>query len=101
MNDLFPLLHEPTFKKAIKDGLHLRHGGFGATVLLVCANGSRFTRDARVLLDDTHELQSAGWKYYQPVESARKVPIAPAQLHDLQIYVVRVFDVFRAISGAH
>ncbi|KAI0754385.1 fungal-specific transcription factor domain-containing protein [Daedaleopsis nitida] len=91
VNDMFPLLHEPTFKKGIQDQLHLRHGGFGATVLLVCANGSRFTRDARVLLDDTDEFQSAGWKYYQPVESVRKVPLAPAQLHDLQIYVLMIW----------
>ena len=90
MNDHLPLLHEPTFKKGIQARRHLWDGGFGATVLLVCANGSRFTRDPRVLLEGENDYRSAGWKWYQLVDASQKLPLAPARLHDLQIYVVSV-----------
>ncbi|KAI1785161.1 fungal-specific transcription factor domain-containing protein [Ganoderma leucocontextum] len=83
-----PLLHEPTFKKSIDDRQHLRNGGFGATVLLVCAIGSRFTRDPRVLLEDSDHPHSAGWKWFRHVERARRLSFAPAKLHDLQVYAL-------------
>ncbi|RPD69776.1 hypothetical protein L226DRAFT_264291 [Lentinus tigrinus ALCF2SS1-7] len=85
VNDLIPLLHEPMFKNDIKRGLHLREGGFGAVVLLVCACGARYTSDPRVLLDGTDDWRSAGWKWFHAVESRRKLSLAPAQLYDLQI----------------
>ena len=89
MNSQFPLLHEPTFKRAIEAGRHLRNGGIGATVLLVCAIGSRFTRDPRVLLPDSDHPHSAGWKWFRDVEKAKRMSFAPAKLHDLQVYAVR------------
>ncbi|RDX40746.1 hypothetical protein OH76DRAFT_1365731 [Lentinus brumalis] len=85
INDMLPLLHEPIFKQSIQDGLHLRNGGFGATVLLVCANGSRFVRDPRVLLDGSDDWHSAGWRWYQQVEDRQKLELAPAKLYDLQL----------------
>ncbi|PIL25452.1 transcription factor [Ganoderma sinense ZZ0214-1] len=89
MSYLFPLLHEPTFMQAVKAGLHLRNGGFGATVLLVCAIGSRFTHDPRVLLPESNEHPySAGWKWFSAVEKARRLSFAPAGLHDLQVYAL-------------
>ncbi|KAM5544333.1 hypothetical protein V8D89_001993 [Ganoderma adspersum] len=84
----YPLLHEPTFKKAVEAGQHLRNGGFGATVLLVCAIGSRFTRDPRVLLQDCDHPHSAGWMWFRQVEGARRSSLAPAKLHDLQVYAL-------------
>ena len=90
MNDHLPLLHEPTFREGIRARLHLMDSGFGATVLLVCANGSRFTRDPRVLLEGEDDPHSAGWKWYRLVDVSRRLPLAPAKLYDLQIYVVRV-----------
>ena len=88
MNDHIPLLHEPTFKKRIRDGRHLRDDGFGAVALLVCANGSIFSHDPRVLLEGSHHPDSAGLKWYRLVDASRKLPLGPAKLHDLQIYVV-------------
>ncbi|KAM5544389.1 hypothetical protein V8D89_002049 [Ganoderma adspersum] len=88
MNNHFPLLHEPTFKNALRAGQHLRDGGFGATVLLVCAIGSRFTRDPRVLLPDSDHPHSAGWRWFRAVEKARRLSFAPAGLHDLQVYAL-------------
>ncbi|RPD58792.1 hypothetical protein L226DRAFT_539420 [Lentinus tigrinus ALCF2SS1-7] len=90
VNDMLPLLHEPTMKDGISNGLHVKDGGFGAVVLLVCACASRFTDDPRVLLEGTEDRKSAGWKWFQAVEDWRKITgsLAPAQLHDLQICVL-------------
>ncbi|KAI0334626.1 hypothetical protein GY45DRAFT_1318227 [Cubamyces sp. BRFM 1775] len=79
-----PLLHKPTFLKNIKDGLHLRSGGFGATVLLACALGSRQVDDERVLLDKS-DRRSAGWQWFQKVDDMHKSLLAPVHLYDLQI----------------
>jgi hypothetical protein len=50
MNIFLPLLHRPTFERGIREGMHLQGnvgepGGFGATVLLVCAIGSRYVQE--------------------------------------------------------
>ena len=89
VNDYTPLLHEFIFKKAVNSGLHLRDGEFGATVLLVCANGARFSSDTRVLLEG-QDYHSAGWKWFMQVEEARRSLFSPAKLYDLQVYVVRL-----------
>ncbi|KAJ6475995.1 fungal-specific transcription factor domain-containing protein [Mycena vitilis] len=47
-NLYFPVLHRPTFARALVAGLHERDTAFGAVVLLVCAIGSRFSSDPRV-----------------------------------------------------
>ena len=89
MNSHFPLLHEPTFKTGVRSGQHLLDGGFGATVLLVCAVGSRFTRDPRVVLPESGHPHSVGWQWFRAVEKERRLSFAPARLHDLQVYAVR------------
>ena len=89
MNSQLPLLHKPTFRKSLAAGEHLRNGGFGATVLLACAIGARFTRDPRVLLDDSDHYHSAGWKWFLLVVGVRKLSFAPAKIYDLQMHVVR------------
>ncbi|PIL25380.1 transcription factor [Ganoderma sinense ZZ0214-1] len=88
MNCHYPLLHEPTFKKAVEAGQHFRNGGFGATVMLVCAIGSRFASDPRVLLRDYDHPHSAGWEWFHYVERARRWSFGPAKLHDLQVYAL-------------
>ncbi|KAI0326454.1 hypothetical protein GY45DRAFT_1258946 [Cubamyces sp. BRFM 1775] len=88
MNCYMPLLHRPSFEQGIKEGLHLHDEGFGSTVLLVCANGSRFTNDPRVLLDGYDTTQSSGWKWFQQVQMVRKSLLAPPRLYDLQIYAL-------------
>ena len=88
MNDYLPLLHEPTFKQCIKNGLHHHHGAFGATVLLVCATGARFSDDPRVFLEGINNTDSAGWKWFEVVERAYKSSSAPATVYDLQVRVV-------------
>ncbi|KAI0081043.1 hypothetical protein K474DRAFT_57243 [Panus rudis PR-1116 ss-1] len=84
-NDYYPLLHRQTFEAQIAEGLHLRDEGFGSTVLLVCAVGSRFSDDPRVFLEGSESTHSCGWKYFRQVQLVRKSLLAPPRLYDLQI----------------
>jgi hypothetical protein len=93
-----PLLHQPTFDKDIRNGLHLRDPGFGAVVLLVCALGARSSDDPRVLLDVEvinarmkgkleHEktYHSAGWLWFEQVQKSRlTLSFLPTTLYDMQ-----------------
>ncbi|KAF7320544.1 Zn(2)-C6 fungal-type domain-containing protein [Mycena chlorophos] len=45
VNMYLPLLHRPTFEKEVREGLFLQDDSFAATVLLVCAIGSRWHPD--------------------------------------------------------
>ncbi|KIP10237.1 hypothetical protein PHLGIDRAFT_115686 [Phlebiopsis gigantea 11061_1 CR5-6] len=49
-NTYVPVLHRPTFERAIREGRHRREEDFGNVVLLVCALGSRWCTDRTVLL---------------------------------------------------
>ncbi|KAM5544366.1 hypothetical protein V8D89_002026 [Ganoderma adspersum] len=90
MNSHYPVLHAPTFTAAVAAGEHLRNGGFGATVLLACAIGARFTRgdDERVLLEGEDHHHSAGWRWFLVVVGVRRMSFAPAKIYDLQIYAL-------------
>lgn len=88
-NLFVPVLHRPTFEQGIKDGLHFQDRGFGAVVLLVCANASRVVDDPRVYADGT---PVAGWQWYEQVEGARWSYLEVPCLEDLQTFAVGVFD---------
>lgn len=83
-----PLLHRPTFEKGIADGLHRRDEGFGSTVLLVCAMGSRWSSDPRVILPGTNSGHSSGWEWFSQVQWVRRSLLSPPRLYDLQISCV-------------
>lgn len=88
-----PLLNRVIFQKDLDSGLHLRDEGFGSTVLLVCAVGSRYSVDKRVLLDglNTESWHAAGWRWFRRVQKVRKVlDLRPPTIYDLQIPAVRV-----------
>ncbi|KAK0210242.1 fungal-specific transcription factor domain-containing protein [Desarmillaria ectypa] len=86
-NDIMlPCLHGPTFRRCVKDKLHLRDEMFGAIVLLVCANASRQSDDPRVLLDGEDSKQSNGWKWFNQVQNTRRSLLVPPTIHDLQFY---------------
>ena len=92
INDYLPLLHEPTFEQCIKNGVHNRHGVFGGTLLLVCANGARFSDDSRIFLEGTDNTQSAGWKWFKQVQTHQKlILIRPPRLYDVQLCAVSVY----------
>ena len=89
VNAFLPLLHRPTFESHVSDELHLRNGGFGGVVSLVCALGSRYTGDPRVLLPGTPHSASAGWAWFDQVQLIRNSCLAPASVHEIQSYSVR------------
>lgn len=88
LNAFTPLLNELIFREGIRSGLHHLDPAFGATVLLVCANGSMWVRDPRTLLDEYNDPQSAGWRWFEQVERVHTSLLTPPTVYDLQICVV-------------
>ncbi|KAF7424023.1 hypothetical protein PC9H_009323 [Pleurotus ostreatus] len=88
-NIFFPLLHRPTFERGIAEGLHLTNDTFAGVVLLVCANGARYSNDPRVLLEG-NSPHSSGWKWFTQIQMVRKSLLAPPTLYDLQFYCLTV-----------
>ncbi|KAK7013955.1 Zn(2)-C6 fungal-type domain-containing protein [Favolaschia claudopus] len=84
LNIFLPLLHRPTFERAVADGLHLRDGGFAATLSLVCAIGSRWSTDPTL----AEQGLDCGWKWFDQVQLAGKRLLGQANLYDLQTYVL-------------
>jgi hypothetical protein len=50
--------------------------------------GSRFSDDKRVLLDGMSTHHSAGWKWFDQVQTVKKSFLVPPTLYDLQFYSV-------------
>ncbi|KAJ7114536.1 hypothetical protein C8R43DRAFT_961308 [Mycena crocata] len=81
-----PLLHRPTFERAVKDDLHLRDHQFGALLLALLALASRYSDDPRVFVTEANSTLSAGWIFFAqlPVigKSWRDIP----SLYEFQLY---------------
>ena len=90
ISPMVPLLHRPTFMKAITNGSHFSDDKFGAVVLLVCAIASRSSDDPRILTEGGSQLRNAGWKWFSQVESFSKPVLSRPELSDLQIIAVSV-----------
>ncbi|KAJ3909077.1 fungal-specific transcription factor domain-containing protein [Lentinula edodes] len=90
VNIILPLLHRPTFERSVLEKLHYHDDMFAAIVLLVCAVGSRYIDDRRVLLDGVRSWHSCGWRYFNQVQLVRKSLLAPPTLYDLQFYCLSV-----------
>ncbi|KAF8990214.1 fungal-specific transcription factor domain-containing protein [Cyathus striatus] len=92
VNFLYPLLHKPTFDRAVINNLHLHDEGFGSVLLLVCAVGSRYTDciDERTLFDGENSPYSAGWKWYNQVQVVKSGLVDSPTLYDLQLYCLAV-----------
>ncbi|KIL64052.1 hypothetical protein M378DRAFT_163769 [Amanita muscaria Koide BX008] len=89
-NLILPLLHRPTFDRLMAEGLHYRDLMFGGVVLLVCALGSRYSDDPRVILDGENDFHSCGWKWFEQVQMVRpKLLVAPSYM-ELQIHCLAV-----------
>ena len=87
MNPFLPILHRPSFERAIASRQHYADAGFGSVVMLVCGIGARWSEDMRVRGEGLWR-HSAGWKYFDQVEKHRRSFIGPPRLYDLQIYAV-------------
>ncbi|KAK1222314.1 Gypsy retrotransposon integrase-like protein 1 [Marasmius sp. AFHP31] len=87
----FPILHQPTFRRQVAEGLHLRDQSFGATVLAVCALASRDSNDSRNLCEDTTSEHSLGWKYFRQIPLMRNSFTEPPTVYDIQICSLCVY----------
>lgn len=89
VNIFFPLLHRPTFERQIAERLHCQDAMFGNVVLLVCALGSKFSHDPRVLTEDSNTTRSSGHRWYAQVDTCRKSYSKKPSLYELQMIAVR------------
>lgn len=91
VNNTLPLLHRPTFEKCLAHGQHVWDPSFGMTVLLVCANASRYSEDPRVFMAGDMTGLSSGWKYFCQVPAYRNTMFVSITIYDLQYYCVGSF----------
>ncbi|KAK6974874.1 hypothetical protein R3P38DRAFT_3129870 [Favolaschia claudopus] len=89
-NVYIPLLHRPTFEREVSSGLHLRDDAFAATLLLVCAIGSRWSEDPGIV----GEGLTCGWRWFN---QTLKIPstvgdhlFGQARLYELQYFSLAV-----------
>ena len=89
LNIILPLLHRPSFMRSIEEGLHQVDHSFGATVLLVCAIGCRYTDDPRVTHEITTSTSCTAWKFFSQMHQLKKINYLPHSLYEAQLYPVR------------
>ncbi|KAK6969046.1 Zn(2)-C6 fungal-type domain-containing protein [Favolaschia claudopus] len=89
-NVYIPLLHRPTFEREVSSGLHLRDDAFAATLLLVCAIGSRWSDDPGIV----EEGLACGWRWFN---QTLKIPSSVGEhlfgqprLYELQYFSLAV-----------
>ncbi|KAI0688002.1 fungal-specific transcription factor domain-containing protein [Cytidiella melzeri] len=110
INTYTPLLHQPTFERDVRAGLHLRDNRFGAVLLMVCAQGATVSVDPRVLLDEERSehgegsahkktYYSAGWMWFEQVQRTRVISLRQATLYDMQLaYLIASYAVETSMS---
>ena len=101
INLFYPLLHRPTFERSVAEGLHHRDYWFGALLLLVCATGSQYANDSRVLRDGEVDYRSSGWQWFQQVQLARQNIPGPPNIYNLQLHCVSLTATSACIDLAH
>ncbi|KAJ7859690.1 fungal-specific transcription factor domain-containing protein, partial [Mycena leptocephala] len=90
VHPFIPLLHRQTFEQAVAEGLHLRNGRFGATLLLVCSLAARYSDDPRVFLEGTNLEHSCGWKWAGQIRLVKQSFTTTPSLYDVQICCLAV-----------
>ncbi|SJL11421.1 uncharacterized protein ARMOST_14824 [Armillaria ostoyae] len=78
-----PLLHEPSFRRSVASGLHIRDHRFGAVLLLVCAVAARYSNDPRIFLEGASE-HSCGWRWFVQTQGMPRSVFDSPSLYDLQ-----------------
>ena len=91
LDPLLPLLHRPSFMRSIAEGFHELDQNFGATVLLVCAIGCRYTDHPGIAHELSASTSCTAWNLYNQVNRIRKAPYVPHSIHEIQIYPVSLF----------
>ncbi|KAJ7447160.1 fungal-specific transcription factor domain-containing protein [Mycena latifolia] len=90
INPIIGILHFPSFRQSVTEGLHFRDQHFGAVVLAVCSLASRTSDDPRVLLDGVNSEHSCGWKWFRQVRPLRTSFSPYPSLHQLQLICLSV-----------
>ncbi|KAJ7633736.1 fungal-specific transcription factor domain-containing protein [Mycena rosella] len=65
-NTFLPLLHRPSFERAVRHRSHRADEAMARTVLLVCALGARYSTDPRVHLSSAGK--APGWQWFEQVQ---------------------------------
>ncbi|KAL0068063.1 Gypsy retrotransposon integrase-like protein 1 [Marasmius tenuissimus] len=87
VHPIYPVLHKAIFEQSVKEGLQHRDVFFSSALLAVCALGSRYCSDFRVLEDNdgidgyrgfnnrsngrSKSRISAGWKWFRQIRLTR------------------------------
>ncbi|CAA7269974.1 unnamed protein product [Cyclocybe aegerita] len=85
-NLYMPVLHQPSFRRSVREGLHYVDEGFAAIYMLVCSVGARFSDDPRVQVEGSDKRNSSGWKWFDQVQTMRTSFPAPPTLYSIQDY---------------
>ncbi|KAJ7052239.1 hypothetical protein C8F01DRAFT_1171386 [Mycena amicta] len=102
VNPILSVIHQPSFRKALfVDRKHIQDLHFGAVVLAVCALGSRYSEDPRVLLEGTTDEHSCGWKWFCQVRPMHAMfwPEHPSTLYQLQLVVLSISFISSTAMG--
>ncbi|KAF9018623.1 hypothetical protein BDZ89DRAFT_1073753, partial [Hymenopellis radicata] len=84
------LLHGPSFRRDVSNGIHYTSRQFGSVVLAVCAIASRTSNDPRVA--DRHQV---GWEWFKQLRPLDSIDYAsPGCLWDLQLFVLMVMYMY-------
>jgi len=88
-NIYYPVLHPPTFRRLLDEGLHHRDGDFSGILLVVCAIGARFSNHP-YLADATAESRNRRIAHWlsQTREVMKKPFTSTATLFEVQYYCV-------------
>ncbi|KAJ7089539.1 fungal-specific transcription factor domain-containing protein [Mycena epipterygia] len=98
-----PLLHRPTFDRSVELGMQHWDDDFAAILLLVCAIGSRWSHDPRVLLPTSNGKPhlECGWEWFNQVIRGpfAKHLFRQVKLCDLQYYCLAAHFLLGSASG--
>ncbi|KAK1221481.1 Gypsy retrotransposon integrase-like protein 1 [Marasmius sp. AFHP31] len=107
VHPIFPVLHKAIFEQSVKEGLQHRDIFFSSVLLAVCALGSRYCSDLRVLEDNdgiegyrgfdnrnnghSKSRISAGWKWFRQIRLNRLELGTKPSLYELQMYCLATY----------
>ncbi len=84
------LLHGPSFRRDVSNGIHYTSRPFGSVVLAVCAIASRISNDPRVA--DRHQV---GWEWFKQLRPLDSFDYASSGcLWDLQLFALMVLYMY-------
>ncbi|KAJ8088932.1 Gypsy retrotransposon integrase-like protein 1 [Marasmius tenuissimus] len=107
VHPIYPVLHKAIFEQSVKEGLQHRDVFFSSALLAVCALGSRYCSDFRVLEDNdgiegyrgfnnrsngrSKSRISAGWKWFRQIRLTRLELGTKPSLYELQMYCLATY----------